>query len=158
FRSRTAGRAHSIRRGLGSIGDDQQYIIQRTIPISIVAAMIPKVSAARNTVLPLLSMAIAARSLARAISFAVVVVFAAACVEATAPARRYAVLDDVGQSNWQSVSVGGDHSCALKTDGSAHCWGSNRYFQLGVPASDTLCGPEKARYACNMAPKAVQVG
>lgn len=67
----------------------------------------------------------------------------------------FAVLDDDGQSDWQSVSVGGDHSCALKTDGSAFCWGSNRDYQLGVARADTACGTSTALVQCAMAPQAV---
>ncbi|MGH9889330.1 MAG: RCC1 domain-containing protein, partial [bacterium] len=79
-------------------------------------------------------------------------------MEATAPARRFAVLDDDGQSHWQTVSVGGDHSCALKVDGSAFCWGTNRSYQLGIARSDTVCGPEKQQAQCALVPQQVQPG
>jgi alpha-tubulin suppressor-like RCC1 family protein len=79
-----------------------------------------------------------------------------ACTSTTDPVRRFGVLDDVGQSDWQSVSVGTDHSCALKANGSAYCWGSNQYGQLGVATTDTVCGPIKTRIVCSMRP--VQVG
>jgi alpha-tubulin suppressor-like RCC1 family protein len=39
---------------------------------------------------------------------------------------------------FKSVAVGWQHTCALTTDGSAHCWGDNRYGQLGVGTTDTL--------------------
>ena len=64
----------------------------------------------------------------------------AACSQATDPARRFAVLDDAGQNDWQTVTVGADHSCALKTNGDAYCWGSNQFGQLGVASTDTVCG------------------
>lgn len=83
------------------------------------------------------------------------VVLLAACNEATAPSRRYAVLDDVGQSDWRSVSVGGDHTCALKADGRAFCWGSNRYGQVGVARVDTTCGADTGKYACTGTPNLV---
>jgi alpha-tubulin suppressor-like RCC1 family protein len=80
------------------------------------------------------------------------------CTETTAPARRYAVLDDEGGSDWQTVSVGGDHSCALKTNGNAYCWGSNAYGQLGVARFDTTCGSGNSQYRCAITPQQVQPG
>jgi len=80
------------------------------------------------------------------------------CTETTSPARRYAVLDDQGQSDWQLVSVGGDHSCALKTNGNAYCWGSNQYGQLGIARFDTTCGTATTRFRCATTPQQVQPG
>ena len=85
----------------------------------------------------------------------VALVALASCNEATAPARRYAVLDDVGQSDWRSVSVGGDHTCALKTDGRAFCWGSNANGQLGIVHTDTICGTKDNKYRCTGTPQLV---
>jgi len=85
------------------------------------------------------------------------VILAAACAEPTlSSARRFAVLDDVGQSNWLTVSAGGDHTCAVKTDGAAYCWGSNRNGQLGSQRSDTLCGGKGSQFACVPVPAPVQ--
>jgi alpha-tubulin suppressor-like RCC1 family protein len=36
-----------------------------------------------------------------------------------------------GLSSAASVSAGGQHACALLRDGSARCWGANKYGQLG---------------------------
>ena len=36
---------------------------------------------------------------------------------------------------WKSVSGGEDHTCAVKLDGTAWCWGSNRSGQLGGAAN-----------------------
>ncbi len=81
-----------------------------------------------------------------------------ACSEPTTSVRRFPVLDDLGSSDWASVSVGGDHTCALKTDGSAYCWGSNQYGQLGLSHTDTTCGSLNARYSCATIPQLVQAG
>lgn len=86
-------------------------------------------------------------------------VFAASvvtCTEATSPGRQFPVLDDVGQSDWQSVSVGSDHVCGLKLNGNVYCWGSNQYFQLAQTSSDTLCGPDGAHFGCVRTPQLVQ--
>jgi alpha-tubulin suppressor-like RCC1 family protein len=73
------------------------------------------------------------------------------CTETTSPPRRFAVLDDVGSSDWRAVSVGTDHTCALKASGDAYCFGSNANGQLGVNA-DTTCGTPGATYACSVRP------
>jgi alpha-tubulin suppressor-like RCC1 family protein len=39
---------------------------------------------------------------------------------------------EVPGSNWQSVSTGQSHTCALKGDGSAHCTGTGEFGQLGL--------------------------
>src|SRR5689334_9536806 len=80
------------------------------------------------------------------------------CTETTAPARRYAVLDDEGGSDWLTVSVGGDHTCALKVNGNAYCWGSNQSGQLGVARFDTTCGTGNGQYRCSTRPQQVQPG
>jgi alpha-tubulin suppressor-like RCC1 family protein len=66
--------------------------------------------------------------------------------------RSFPVLDDVGASDWQSVSVGDAHTCGLKSTGAAYCWGSNQYGQLGVTAVDTACGSAEARIPCALRP------
>jgi alpha-tubulin suppressor-like RCC1 family protein len=70
--------------------------------------------------------------------------------------RRFAVLDDVGENTWTTVTVGRDHSCGLKAGGVAFCWGSNQSGQLGTAATDTICGATDASYACWRVPTAVQ--
>jgi len=122
-----------------------------------VAATIPKTSAPRHcglmSFIPLSLRVITARSLS-----VLLATVAISCNEPTTGTRRYPVLDDVGGSDWASVSVGGDHSCALKGDGSAYCWGSNRYGQLGVVHTDTTCGTGNNRYPCSGIPQPVLAG
>ncbi|HEY4219454.1 MAG TPA: hypothetical protein VGM67_20060 [Gemmatimonadaceae bacterium] len=84
-----------------------------------------------------------------------VVVGSLACTETTEPARRYAVLDEVGQSDWQSVTVGSDHTCGLKTNGDLYCWGDNDQGQAGLAVVDTVCGAAKPFYACALKPTLV---
>ena len=103
-------------------------------------------------------MGVSSRTLVRALMAGVVAAALASCTEATSPARQFPVLDDVGQSDWASVTVGGDHTCALKTDGRAYCWGSNQFGQLGVAHSDTTCGAKDATYRCSLSPQQVQPG
>ena len=42
------------------------------------------------------------------------------------------------QLQFTSVSAGYDHTCAVDTQGRAHCWGGNAMGQLGAPAQ-TIC-------------------
>lgn len=80
------------------------------------------------------------------------------CSEPTTPVGRFAVLDDVGQSDWIAVNVGGDHSCGLKTGGAAYCWGSNSHGQLGIVHADTICGTGTTKITCGVIPERAQPG
>src|SRR5262249_13910562 len=46
--------------------------------------------------------------------------------ESPVPSPLLMPIDDV-----RSVSVGGEHTCALRGDGTLWCWGSNAWGQLG---------------------------
>jgi alpha-tubulin suppressor-like RCC1 family protein len=141
--------------GRGSRFRCQQYIIQSTIPICSVAATTPKTNAAFNPALPPLSFMPLVSPLGVRVAAAIILGSLLACTEPTTSVRRFAVLDDVGGSDWQSVSVGGEHSCALKAGGAAYCWGSNDSGQLGVAPLDTICGTAKAPYRCSLRPRLV---
>lgn len=125
----------------------------------MVAAMIPKTNAARNPLLRFMSF-VARRAVVETVGWPALVALlcAAACSETTTSIRRFPVLDDVGSSDWVTVTVGGDHSCGIKTDGSAYCWGSNQYGQLGVTQGDTICGSLNNAYPCATTPQLVQAG
>merc|ERR1712127_61742 len=43
--------------------------------------------------------------------------------------------------NAVSVHLGGSSSCAITSDGSLYCWGSNHYGQLGVGHTTNLPTP-----------------
>ena len=79
----------------------------------------------------------------------------ASCNETSAPILRYPLLDEVGQSDWQTVSAGAEHTCGLKTDGTAFCWGSNQYGQLGAANVDTVCTNTSTTYPCASRPSVV---
>ena len=124
----------------------QQYIIQSSAPNSNVAATIPKTNAPRKIALLFSSlMTNKVRSLGVSLLAGIGAAALIGCSETTAPVRRYPVLDDVGESQWATVSVGTDHTCGLRVNGAAFCWGSNRSYQLGVAHVDTSCGGSPRR-------------
>ncbi len=54
---------------------------------------------------------------------------------------------------WRSVSVGGAHTCGIRTTGDLDCWGSNASRQLGVGLARGTCG--RAAASCEGSPRAV---
>lgn len=80
----------------------------------------------------------------------------AACSDAPTMGRRYALLADTDSSDWSAVTTGFDHTCALKRDGQAFCWGSNKYGQLGVSHTDSSCTIGGKPYGCSAVPLPVQ--
>ena len=44
-------------------------------------------------------------------------------------------------TDWENVSTGGGHTCAVKTDQSIWCWGTSNYGQLGAPQPKWIPNP-----------------
>ena len=126
--------------------------------ISTVAATIPKIIAARSAVFSPRSFMPSLSPIVVRMAGAVAVALLAACSEPTTSIRRFAVLDDIGSGDWQTVSVGVEHTCGIKTTGAAFCWGNNQFGQLAVARIDTTCGSEKSLYRCSLSPQPVQPG
>jgi len=73
-----------------------------------------------------------------------------------APAQtpeRVSGIDDV-----REVGTGASHTCALKTDGTVWCWGSNFRGQLGTPAGEPQTVPRQVADLANIQQLAVAPG
>ncbi len=46
-----------------------------------------------------------------------------------------------GDLDWESVSIGNETTCAIKTDHSLWCWGRNQYAQVGDGSKETRLTP-----------------
>jgi alpha-tubulin suppressor-like RCC1 family protein len=68
--------------------------------------------------------------------------------EATRPRSGIPTLDDPVPGVFVSVSTGREHACALTADGTAYCWGSNEFDQLGAVATDETCARLDREIAC----------
>jgi alpha-tubulin suppressor-like RCC1 family protein len=84
---------------------------------------------------------------------------AGACERPTAPvALVYAdrpVSVPAASEGWRAVSVGGSHSCGIRTDDRLYCWGSNASGQLGVAGARGQCLRTPA--SCEASPRAVAI-
>lgn len=85
-------------------------------------------------------------------------VLTGACVDPVVPRAAVPTLDDASTGSFASVSAGLSHTCALTTDGTAYCWGSNEVGQLGVAPGSTTCPKADRRVACEPSPKPVLGG
>ena len=68
--------------------------------------------------------------------------------EATRPRAGVPTLDDPTSGPFVFVSAGKDHACALTANGTAYCWGSNEFDQLGVAESEETCARADRPIAC----------
>jgi alpha-tubulin suppressor-like RCC1 family protein len=98
--------------------------------------------------------ALAARTLA---SWSLAALTLTACERPTAPvalvyADRPVVISALSEG-WRAVSVGGSHSCGIRTDDRLYCWGSNASGQLGVVSARGQCLRMPA--SCEASPRAV---
>jgi alpha-tubulin suppressor-like RCC1 family protein len=80
------------------------------------------------------------------------------CAEPFIPRSGVPTLDDGSpvSDGFVTVSAGREHTCALKSDGAAYCWGSNEFGQLGAPEDGTTCSREDRPIACRLTPTSVQ--
>ena len=80
------------------------------------------------------------------------------CVEQpVVPRVGFPTLDDPSSGTFKAVSAGQEHTCAVTTDGTAYCWGSNEFGQLGA-SSDTTCQRDDRIVSCQLRPIAVSGG
>lgn len=75
--------------------------------------------------------------------------------EATRPRAGVPTLDDAGSGGYVALSAGREHACALTADGTAYCWGSNEFGQLGVSDVETTCPRGDRDISCRARPTAV---
>jgi len=78
-----------------------------------------------------------------------------ACVDPATPISGTPTLDDAGGDGFVAVSVGQSHSCALESNGSAYCWGSNEFGQLGIADLATTCLRVDRHVPCAATPRPV---
>ncbi|MGH2667712.1 MAG: hypothetical protein ACRDH5_01075 [bacterium] len=52
--------------------------------------------------------------------------------------NSHRVVSDKPAGTFTQVSAGGSHTCALKTDGTLHCWGDNTVGQVSNKPAGTF--------------------
>lgn len=87
-----------------------------------------------------------------------VLALASACVDPETPVAAVPTLDDVGTGSFVAVAVGDVHSCALAADGTAYCWGSDEFGQLGVGGGAASCPKGDRHIPCERTPRVVAGG
>jgi alpha-tubulin suppressor-like RCC1 family protein len=78
-----------------------------------------------------------------------------ACGDPFVPRIGVATLDDGGSDDFVEVTAGREHSCALTADGTAYCWGSNEFGQLGIAQGADTCARDDRNISCETVPRAV---
>ena len=64
-----------------------------------------------------------------------------------------ATLTACGGTSYTQVSAGQEHTCALRSDGSVVCWGSDEYGELRVPADERFTAIAAGEnYTCGLRP------
>lgn len=66
----------------------------------------------------------------------------------TSQLRPVAVLQDTGSSSWSDwiqISSGGQHTCGIRSNGSAWCWGNGASGQLGNNSTSSVSQPTQVR-------------
>lgn len=107
----------------------------------------PRRARRKSGAMPASRSALLLRVLRGATTFALI--GATACFpEATRPRSGVPTLDDPSSGPFVSLSAGREHACALTGDGTAHCWGSNEFGQLGAVESDETCARLDRQIAC----------
>lgn len=79
----------------------------------------------------------------------------ASCYDPMIPRASTATLDDSGSDGFVQVSAGKEHTCAVTAAGTAYCWGSNEFGQLGAASDTVKCMREDRPIECRRAPVAV---
>lgn len=80
------------------------------------------------------------------------------CQQPLVPRAGVPTLDDAVADDFIAVSAGKAHTCALVSDGSAYCWGSNEAGQLGASTDTATCPREDRRIPCSRTPVRVTGG
>lgn len=57
-----------------------------------------------------------------------------------------------GNTLWEQLAAGSEHTCAIHVDGRVYCWGNNSYRQLGVEDAGSVCSYLDADLPCALTP------
>jgi alpha-tubulin suppressor-like RCC1 family protein len=74
-------------------------------------------------------------------SFGRVLVSSLRCLSVVCIVSAIAHPDDVAAQTYLGVDAGNNHTCAVRTDGRIHCWGSGTFGKLGYDTNRTTLSP-----------------